>query len=326
MVTKSISYTFDQFGLFLLHRKKSKITQFKPHNQYFPANQVGWDLAYPVPEVPTITFKSVRRQHRYEVGKYLFDSPLKSGYPLNDTASGLYHLNTDGHPVHAVLVHGWRMDSWDRVNKLFLKSLQQAGFHIYHVVLPFHFDRSCDALYSGEYMISADLDRSILAVRQAVTEIRALIRWIKQKREGKIILIGVSLGGLISNLTATVEEQIDLLISIMYANTLSFAVWHTPIGKYIRQDMEQHGITYNELQKHWEILEPSRRRPKVDKNNILLVSGLYDQYVFYEDSLKLQEAWQCPHFLSYPCGHSGIVLYRQKIAQDVMSFINSKIM
>ena len=322
---KLTSHIFDQLGLFSLHRKKSRTPQFKPYKQNFSSDRSAWNSAYSVPETPAITFKLIQREHNYEVGRYFFDSPLKSGYPLNDTASGLYHLNTDGHPVHAVLVHGWRMDSWNRVNKLFLKSLQQAGFHIYHVVLPFHFDRSCDALYSGEYMISADLDRSILAVRQAVTEIRALIRWIKQNREGKIILIGVSLGGLISNLTATVEEQIDLLISIMYANTLSFAVWHTPIGKYIRQDMEQHGITYNELQKHWEILEPSRRRPKVDRNNILLVSGLYDQYVFYEDSLKLQEAWQCPYFLSYSCGHSGIVLHRRQIARDVMSFINEKI-
>lgn len=174
-------------------------------------------------------------------------------------------------------------------------------------------------------MISVDLDRSVHAVRQAVTEIRALIRWIKENKSGKIILIGVSLGGFISNLTALVEHEIDLLISIMYANTLSYAVWNTPIGKYIKKDMLQNGIDYQTLKKHWEILEPSRAQPKINQNNILLISGLYDQYVLYEDSIKLWEAWNKPHFISYPCGHSGIVFQRRKITRDVMSFINSRI-
>jgi predicted alpha/beta-fold hydrolase len=325
MVKKWTSYAFDQLGLFLLHKKKSRKSQFKPYEQCVSINTADWDLIYPAPEIPNITFEQINQHNNYQIGKYFFDSPLKSDYHLNDIASGLYHLNTKGHPVHVVLVHGWRMDSLNKINNLFLKPFQQAGFHMYHVTLPFHFERSCDALYSGEYMISADLDRSVLAVRQAVTEIRALIRWIKQNHGGKIVLIGVSLGGFISNLTAVVEDQIDLLISIMYANTLSFAVWNTPIGKYIKQDMIQNGITYPILKRHWEILEPSRKEPKVNKNNILLIAGLYDQYVLFEDSVKLWEAWNHPHLLTYPCGHSGIVLHRKKISNDVMSFITSKI-
>jgi len=38
----------------------------------------------------------------------------------------------------------------------------------------------------------------------------------------------------------------------------------------------------------------------------------------YEDYIKLWKAWNKPHFISYPCGHLGIVFQRRKITKDGM--------
>ena len=76
-------------------------------------------------------------------------------------------------------------------------------------------------------MISANIERTVVASRQAVADLRAFIQWIKSNKSGPVILIGVSLGGFITNLTATLESNIDVLVSVFYANRLSYSIWHT---------------------------------------------------------------------------------------------------
>jgi hypothetical protein len=174
----------------------------------------------------------------------------------------------------------------------------------------------------GEYMVSADIERTIQAFRQAVAEIRALIHWLKKHRSGKVVLVGVSLGGLVANLTSLVEEQIDLLIP---ANQLSYAIWNTPVGKHIKKDLESHGFTEGELQACWTILEPGNGKSQVSKENMLFISGRYDRYIEKQDADRLWEAWDRPKRILYPCGHAGIVFNRKQMASDVVAFIQRRL-
>ncbi|MFB5563075.1 alpha/beta hydrolase family protein, partial [Bacillus cereus] len=192
--------------------------------------------------------------------------------------------------------------------------------------LPYHFEREPnEALFSGEYMVSAHLERTVQASKQAVVDLRQLINWIKNNKKGPIIVIGISLGGFVTNLTALVEENIDVLVGVFYANRLSYSIWNTNPGKYIKKDLIEHNVTYNELIKAWEITEPSQSIPKVKKENILLISGKHDQYVVGEDTDYLWNVWGKPTRYLYNCGHSGIVLNRKKIAHDTIQFIRKRI-
>ncbi|HHV7525970.1 TPA: hypothetical protein ACUNF5_007601, partial [Burkholderia orbicola] len=92
-----------------------------------------------------------------------------------------------------------------------------------------------------------------------------------------------------TNLLATLETQIDIVVSIFYANRLSYAIWNTIPGKFIREELEQHGVTYEDLKTYWEITDPSQAAPKINKDNILLISAVHDQYVHLEDADKLWE-------------------------------------
>lgn len=168
-------------------------------------------------------------------------------------------------------------------------------------------------------------NRTVESTRQAIVDLRALIQWIKNNKQGPVIIIGVSLGGFISNLVATLEPEIDALVSIMYSNRLSYSIWNTIPGKYIRQDLEHHGVNYNDLIKYWEVTEPNQALPKISKDNILLISAKYDQYVHIQDADLLWEAWEKPTRYVYNCGHAGIVLKRKKIAKDTISFLQNKL-
>ena len=82
-----------------------------------------------------------------------------------------------------------------------------------------------------------------------------MIGWLKSKHE-RVILIGVSLGGLITNLTSIFEKNIDGLISIFYANNLAYSVWNTLPGEYIKRDLQQKNFSYDKLNEYWSILAP----------------------------------------------------------------------
>lgn len=103
----------------------------------------------------------------YEIHRFSFQSPMKSGDEINDRVQGNVYFHSSRSPVHIVVVHGWRMDQWEKINRLFLNPFDKSGFHMWQMILPFHFDRAYST-YSGEYMISANIKRSVFAVGQAL--------------------------------------------------------------------------------------------------------------------------------------------------------------
>lgn len=327
-MNKCVCHFLDHVLLYLLHQKRSHQYQFS-HSLDSLSSKDPITLLdfYPPPRIPEITFEEKYRDKNYQVGRYLYASEVRSEDIENDLSTGTYYENLlEKQNVHVIFVHGWRMNGFDRIKQLFLDRFMDLGLNMYFFTLPYHLERTPEySLYGGEFMVSADIHRTLLAVRQAVTDVRALIYWLKKHRGGKVVLIGMSLGGFLTNLLSVVEDQIDVLVSVLYANSIAYSVWNTVPGKYIKRDLEHHGFTYEQLQQSWAVTEPSRFQPKVIKENILLLSGLYDQFVLPEDTDRLWEAWGKPKRINYACGHAGLGLYKKKIAEDVVQFLKLRL-
>ena len=323
-MNKYFSELIDNYSLYDLHKRRSTHSHFYNGVVSVPKIEDN-DAFYALPAVPNMKFSQQSNINNYSKGIYKYESQVKNNQNSNNYSTGTYYINnTSKAGTSVILVHGWRMDSVDRIDKIFLKPFMQSGFDIYHFTLPHHFDRAtAESLYNGELMVSANVDRTLLSIQQAVFDLRALIIFLKEKNQ-KIILIGVSLGGFFTNLVATLETRIDILISVMYANSMAFSVFNSSPGKFIKKDFEEHGLTYDDVKKYWSITEPSNFKPAIQKENILLISGMYDQYVLNEDTDLLWEAWGRPKRLIYPCGHAGIVLCRGMIRRDVMGFLGEE--
>jgi hypothetical protein len=321
-----IAEFLDKYGLNDLHQKKSEKMHF--NNTLQAAIKVD-NLRdfYPVPAMSDITFEQQSEDNIYKIGKYSYKSEIDNG-PSNKYSTGLYYENkSSNQTANVVIVHGWRMGRLKEIEKIYNEPFSKLGLNMYYFTLPYHFEREPkESLYSGELMISADIDRTLTSVKQTVTDLRALIRWIRANRKGKIILIGVSLGGFLVNLTGVLEKEIDILIATFYANSMAYSVWHTIPGRYIKQDFEQNGFSYEQLKEAWAIINPSLFRPVVKKKNILLLSGIYDKYVVFEDTSLLWESWERPKRILYDWGHAGILFQRRKIAKDTISFIKDRIL
>lgn len=308
-----------------MHKNKSKVSHFSQSHKS-PISLEELKSFYPVPMVPDIVFEQNDSKDNYNLGKYKFKSEIDGNGDSNAYSIGEYYKSKKANNnTSVILVHGWRMNSFKKINNIYLNAFKDIGYNIFAFTLPHHFERtSNDSLYNGELMISANIDRSLLSVKQAITDLRALIRYLKEKNN-KVILIGISLGGFITNLAGVLEEGIDVLISVMYANSLPFSMWKSIPGKYMKKDFESSGFTYEELKKFWAIIVPSNFKPVLPKENILLISGMYDKYVLAEDTDLLWENWGKPKRIIYPCGHSGIIFCRNKIRNASMEFLEKSV-
>lgn len=322
-----LSKLIDYYALYDLHKDRSKENQYHIDFDHAPTN-IDRDVFFEVPSsLADIDLNITSKENGYSIGGFGFESLRPSGNHPNDYVRGESFLNEVGNKPNVIFVHGWRMKGFDRVKKIFHDSIMNnLGWNMYYYTLPYHLERQPEAsLYSGEFMVSANINRTVESTRQAIVDLRALIQWMKNNKQGPVIIIGVSLGGFISNLVATLESEIDALVSIFYSNRLSYSIWNTIPGKYIRRDLESHGVNYNDLVKYWELVEPNQALPKINKENILLISAKHDQYVHIQDADLLWESWGKPTRYVYNCGHAGIVLKRKKIEKDTISFLQNKL-
>lgn len=317
--SKYISFLVDYCFLYNIHRVRSHESQFKkkhtvPKETDFLTNQSTVDIQIDVAKVI----------YQRRIGTYSFKSPIKSEYTVNNLVKCEFNENENRTKANVIVINGWRSDSIKGVSDLFLKPFCERGFNIYFYSLPYHLHRVPGGSYNGEYFISADIERTIWSVKQAVADVKNLMQWIKNNRTGKIILAGVSLGGYITNLVAA-QEEADFLLSVFYANNLAYTLWNSFSGKYIKEDFIKNNFQYEKLKEAWKIIEPDRFKPIIARDNILLMSGKYDVLVPFEDSTSLWEAWGKPERKVYPFGHAGIVINEDEIIRDCMCFIDKRI-
>ena len=320
-VNKIISELVDTYALFQLHREKSSAWHFKGSIE----KSEDFKDFYSAPKLPCISFEFKSQYREYKIDSYRFEGDNQTGDKCNRYSTGLYYSSNQGEsPLNIVLVHGWRSSDYSKLEDIYLDKFMGKNYNMYFATLPYHLEQNPEeALYNGEFMISADVERTVLSVKQAVSDIRALIRWIKANSAAPVVLIGLSLGGLVTNMVGAVEEQVDGLVSIFYANDLAYTIWETIPGKHIKNDFEKHGFTYEELKKGWEIIKPGSFKPAIPKENILLLTAKYDKYVHKEDADQLWEAWERPKRVLMDCGHSGIVLCKKSILNNSISFIEA---
>lgn len=322
-MNKVLSIFLDICGITNMHRDKSSISHFlESRNPAISINELN--SFYPTPKIPEIQFEQIDSRDNYSVGRYQFRSEISGNGDSNAFATGEYFKKKNSSTeTSVVFVHGWRMNGFSKFYNIYLDVLKEKGYHIYTIELPHHFSReSKTSLYNGELMVTTNIDSTLLSMKQAITDLRALIHYLKSKNN-RVILLGLSLGGVFANLTAVLEEKIDVLISVMYANSIPFSIWNSIPGKYIKKDFVAHNFTYEKLKEYWAIMIPSNFKPVIPKEKMLLISGIYDKYVLLEDTSLLWETWDKPQRLLFRCGHSGIVIRKKKIRKATLDFLEN---
>ncbi len=224
-------------------------------------------------------------------------------YTANDREYALLLRHRQPRPW-LVCVHGTEMGRAAMDLALFRawRLYDDLGLNVVMPVLPMHGPRA-RGLPRGAIFPGEDVLDDVHATAQAVWDIRRLLTWIRREEpDSQIGLYGLSLGGYIAALVASLERG------------LNCAVLGVPVADLVALLGRHSGLSHDDPRRHTMELTESIGRmtsplslpPLVPKRGRFIYAGVADQVVHpREQVVRLWEHWGKPEIVWYPGGHTG---------------------
>jgi hypothetical protein len=196
------------------------------------------------------------------------------------------------------------------------------GLNVVLPVLPMHGPRA-RGLPKGAAFPSEDVLNVVHGAAQAVWDIRRLLSWIRsQEPDSMVALNGISLGGYLTSLVASLD------------NGLSCAILGVPVvdlvelvGRHAR--LSHHdalGQTLRLAKPIGRMISPLALTPRVPMQGRFIYAGIADRLVHPRDqATRLWEHWGRPEIHWYQGGHTGFFRSRpvQRFVDD--SLVQSRL-
>ena len=206
-----------------------------------------------------------------------------------------------------VCVHGFGMGSplmdlrGFRVHQLH----RGLGLNLLLPVLPLHGPRQRPGAASGEGFMSIDLVDAVHGLTQAAWDVRRAIRWIRQEHgDVPVGIYGLSLGGYVTALTASLEEGLACAIpGIPATDLVDLYRRHSP--RNVRRRAQEHGALGPDAAAVHRVVSPLVLEPKVAWDRRFLFAGVGDRMSTSGQARRLWEHWDRPRIAWYQGGHVG---------------------
>ncbi len=192
-------------------------------------------------------------------------------------------------------------------------ALDMALFHAWHLyrdldlnvvlpVLPMHGPRA-RALPKGVAFPSEDVLNDVHGTAQAVWGVRRLLSWIRTQQPGAAIgLNGISLGGFISSLVASLDDELTCaILGVPAVDLVGLVARHAGLSGHaaLRRTM-------NSAKPIGRMISPLALTPRVPMPGRFIYAGIADRLVHPRDQVtRLWEQWGKPEIEWYPGGHTG---------------------
>jgi hypothetical protein len=212
--------------------------------------------------------------YRLNGDRLTFSTPLPSPYSKNNLVHAKFFPTESKGRVVLVLPQ-WNSDGAGHMS--LCRMLNYFGLSAIRLSMPYHDLRMPDELIRADYMLSANLGRTLQAVRQAVVDSRACIDWLQRQGYKRIGILGTSLGSCIALIALAHDNRLAIGIQNHVSPYFADVVWTGISTRHVREGLEGH-ITLEDLRKIWMPISPKayfKRLIGSDKNS-LLVHALYD--------------------------------------------------
>ena len=198
----------------------------------------------------------------------------------------------------------WNSDAGGHVG--LCKLLAWAGISALRLSLPYHDQRMPPELRRADYIVSANVARTVQVCRQAVLDARRAIAWLAQQGYDRIGILGTSLGSCLSLLTTAHEPLIRAQALNHVSPYFADVVWRGLSTRHVREGLDGH-IELEPLRNLWKPISPRWYLDRLRDRRTLLVYARYDLTFpvdLSEDLVKAFRDEQVPHQVAVlRCGH-----------------------
>jgi pimeloyl-ACP methyl ester carboxylesterase len=233
-----------------------------------------------------------------------------------------FHPKSGPRSKALVYVHGWlEPGPWIEEAVLLPRLYDALGVDVLHVQLPFHGSRNPEsALFHGEFFWTADLVRSMEAVRQSCIDARTLVAWLRSIGYSEVGVTGISLGGSIAMVLACVEPSPDYVVPIVSHLYLAEAVEEAPILWRMKADLEEFGVDRARRTEIFRKLGLQDMKPLLPPARQLWIMARDDAYIAAPLVEKQWHAWGEPPIEWIPGGHMTFPLSLGRIVERTRTF------
>ena len=257
----------------------------------------------------TSTSRSGRQD---EAGTLLFPSALVTPHEQNNIARGRWfpapgeeatgRRRSRGRAV--VVLPQWNSDAEGHIG--LSRLLARFGVSALRLSLPYHDARMPPELTRADYIVSANIVRTVQVCRQAVLDARRAIAWLHSLGFERIGILGTSLGSCLAMLTSAHEPRIRAQALNHVSPWFADVVWRGLSTRHVRQGLDGH-IDLERLRRLWQPISPFSYLERIRQTETLLVYAAYDLTFPVDLSRTLIEEFQrrrLPHETAMlPCGH-----------------------
>jgi dienelactone hydrolase len=255
-----------------------------------------------------------------------FTSPVRTPYPENDQVNARW-FPAKGRRAIVLLPH-WNSDAISYVSLCRMFNLM--GIAVLRLTMPYHDIRMPAEIQRADYAVSANIGRTLNAVRQGVVDIRCCLDWLEQQAYDKLGIVGTSLGSCYAFIATAHDPRIRVAAFNHASTYVADVVWHGQSTRHIRQGIEQQ-IDLDRLRQAWLAVSPMSYFKQFARwpRKSLIIYAKYDLTFLPELSRQTVEEFE-RHGLDHkvavlPCGHytTGETPYKYMDAWHMMSFLRT---
>jgi hypothetical protein len=204
-----------------------------------------------------------------------------------------------------VVMAQWNSDPEGHIG--LCRLLAKLGIASLRISLPYHDRRMPPELTRADYIVSANVVRTVQVCRQAVMDVRRALWWLRDQGYERLGLLGTSLGSCLAMLTGAHEPLVRAQALNHVSPHFGDVVWRGLSTEHVRQGMEGH-LDLERLRELWRPISPWSYLDRVGGTRTLLVYARYDLTFPVDLSRMLVAEWKRrePHtrVAMLPCGHS----------------------
>jgi hypothetical protein len=270
-----------------------------------------------------------------EEGVLTFQSGYTTPHPENNTVVCRYfpanpiRAPKPGSPRRAVVVLAqWNSDAEGHIG--LCKLLSKLGIASLRISLPYHDARMPPELTRADYIVSANIARTLQVCRQAVCDVRLALWWLRDQGYERLGLLGTSLGSCLAYLTACHEPLVKAQALNHVSPYFGDVVWRGLSTEHVREGLEGH-VNLEQLRDLWRPISPWSFLDRLHDKTTLMVYAKYDLTFPVDLSLQLIaeiRRRQLPlEVRVLPCGHysTGVSPYKYLDGWYLGKFLATKL-
>ncbi|HJR58407.1 MAG TPA: hypothetical protein VJ813_03375 [Vicinamibacterales bacterium] len=259
-----------------------------------------------------------------------FPSAIATPHTENNTVAARYfpEMSPRGRTRAVLVLPQWNADPDGHVG--LCRLMNRFGLSALRLSLPYHDARMPPELLRADYIVSANIGRTLTVCRQAVLDARQAIAWLRSQGYESIGILGTSLGSCLSLLTAAHEPLVKAAALNHISPYFADVIWSGLSTAHVRASLEGR-VDIEPLRRMWMPISPWPYIDRLRDRRSLLVYALYDLSFPLDLSRMLVKEFQArgvPHEVAVlPCGHysTGVTPFKYLDGLTLCRFLARKL-